>query len=285
METVARAPVDTQAGPPIQHVTSRDRTWLRSGWPAFDEFDLVRPGRVLLADIGADAGQRLLARLLADAVAKRGEAVVLDGGNWSDVYRLGDEAEAMGHARLATLQGIRVARGFTAYQLQALVEDHLEEALTDITGLVVCACFPEMYLDEDLKPDEAIVLARRAMRTLRDTALARDVPVVVSNGTIAPGTKHRLRAAMEEEADVVVGLYPAPQGALRIRVPHLGTSVLAPAPGAQQRRLDDYSERMQENRGETGVFMRRAPDAQIRYLPKRAGEMKHMQKQRVKVIS
>lgn len=296
METVALAP-DVQPGPlddeapatlaPLPFVPDVPRPKLASGWAAFDELDLVRPGRVVLLDVGAEAGQRLVCRLLADAVAKAGEAVVLDGGNWLDVYRLGDEAEAAGHPRAATLHGVRVARGFTAYQLQALVEDALPPLMRDAgdaVGLVVASMFPEMYLDEDLKPDEARVLAKRALGVLRDVAREHDVPVLVTNSTLAPGLRHRMRAALDQDADDVVGLFPAPQGALRIHAPALGMSVLAPAPGARQRRLDDYAGRL-DARGEDGAFQRHAIDARIRYLPRRVGEMEHMRRQKERVIA
>lgn len=249
-----------------------------SGWDAFDAMRLVQPGRALLVDAGTEAASRLLCRLLADAVARHGAALVMDGGNWTDVYRLAECAEEAGHARLATLQGVRVARGFTAYQLQSLIEDAMPRALAEERfGLVLVAGFPEMYLDDDLAPAEAEALAARALATCRRVADERDVPVVVSNSTLPPGARHRIRRVLEDGVHEAAGLFPARHGGLRLVA--RGQSVLMSAPRARQRRLGDFAA---ESRG-VGVFMRHAPDARIRYLPKRAGEMRHRQRQQAAV--
>lgn len=280
METAARPyPTPTTIPGPSPATRTSPHAPLRTGWPTIDELDLIRPGELTLVDIGSEPGQRVLCRLLANAVATRGEATILDGGNWTDVYRLGHEAEAMGHSRNETLRGVRVARGFTAYQLQSLIENALAPSITHSTGLILAPCFPEMYLDEDLKPDEARALSARALKILREAAIEHDVPVVVSNSTLAPGAKHRLRDVLEQGADEIVGLFPAPHGALRVSVPRRGMSVLAPAPGALQSTLEKFDASAVAT-GPPGVFMRTAPDAQIRYLPKRAGEMRHAQKQK-----
>lgn len=255
---------------------------LQSGWPAFDALRLVEPGRVLLADVGSETASRLLCRLLADAVAKRGEAIVMDGGNWLDVYRLGECAEEAGHPRLETLRGVRVARGFTAYQLQSLIEDAMPRAVAEggaAVGFVLVSCFPEMYLDEDLAPQEAAVLARRALDVCRRVAKESDVPVVVSNSTLPPGARHRIRKALDEGVDARVGLFPARGGALRIVTGE--RSLLAPSPRARQRVLGDFT----AAEGAVGSFMRHAPDARVRYLSKRAGELKHRQKQQNGVVA
>lgn len=271
--------METAARPLPAPATHRPHSTLRTGWPTLDELDVIRPGELTLIDIGSEPGQRVLCRLLADAVATRGEATVLDGGNWLDVYRLGHEAEAMGRSRNETLRGVRVARGFTAYQLQSLIENAFASSITECTGLVLASCFPEMYLDEDLKPDEARALSARAMKILREAAIEHDIPVLVSNSTLAPGAKHRLRDVLEQGADEIVGLFPAPRGALRISVPRRGMSVLAPAPGALQSTLEKFDATADAS-GPSGVFLRNAPDARIRYLPKRAGEMRHAQQQK-----
>ena len=235
---------------------------LRSGWPVFDELGLIEPGRVTLVDVGAEQGQRLLCRLLADAVATRGEAIVLDGGNWLDAYRLGDAAEAAGHSRARTLESVRVARGFTAYQLQSLAEDALPALVAErsaSTGLVLVAAFPEMYMDEDMRPDESRTLAKRALDVFHRVAMDHRVPVLVSNSTLAPRTRHQLRQTLEENVDAIVGLYPAPHEGLRIVVPSFA-SVLSPAPGARQKLLGEFA----SSGTPAGDFFRRSPDARIK---------------------
>lgn len=245
-----------------------------SGWRAFDDLRLVAAGRVLLADVGAAAGTRLLMGLLAGAVALDRDAVVVDGSNWLDVYRLGEAARERGLAKDRALESVRVARGFTAYQLQSIVEDGLPGILAEGgVGLVLAPGFPEMYLDEDLKRAEGVALATRALATLRALAREHAVPVVVSNSVLSPRARHPLRTALLAGADEHVGLFPAPGAALRVLVPRTGLSVVLPAPSARQRALSEFSEVAASERGPEGEFARHAPDARLKYAAKRAGEL------------
>lgn len=244
-----------------------------SGWPAFDEMGLVRPGRVLLLDVGSDEGHRLVMGLLAGATAGGREAVVVDGGNWLDAFRLGDAAERLGLARAGALDGVRVARGFTAYQLQSLVEDALPAILAQDdgrVGLVLASCLPDMYLDDDLKPGEARVLLARAMATLRRVAEERQVAVVVTNAVLAPRAGGALRQALVDGAHETVGLLPAPHGVLLWM---RSGAVLAPGPRARIRPLEAYG---------AGVGGARAPpadDPRLRAAPRHAGGMRFVVRQ------
>lgn len=253
---------------------------LASGWRAFDELRLVAPGRLLLADVATAAGTRLLMGLLAGAVALDRDAVVVDGSNWLDVFTLGEAARGMGVPKDRALEAVRVARGFTAYQLQSIVEDALPRILDEGgVGLVLAPGFPEMYLDEDLKRAEGTALATRAFATLRALAREHDVPVVVSNSVLSPRARHPLRAALVEGADDLVGLFPAPAGGLRVLVPRTGASLVAPAPRARQRALSDFAAMEAADRGPEGEFVRHAPDARLKYAAKRAGELQFKQRQ------
>lgn len=261
-----------------------------TGWATFDALQLVRPGRVLLVDAGCDAASRLLFSLLAGTVARGRDAIVIDGGNWLDVYRLGDAARLHGLKRDHVLASVRVARGFTAHQLQSLLEDALPQALSKGgLGLALASCLPEMYLDEDLAPSEARTLVARALRTLRDAARRHDIPVVVSNMTLSPRDRHRLRATLDEGVDASVALLPpggpratrrgasssAMAQALRVLPSGAGAPLLDPGPRARQRLLGDFAT---SEAGPSGAFYRRAIDARIKYAPKHAGELKFKQR-------
>lgn len=246
-----------------------------SGWPAFDEMGLVRPGRVLLLDMGSEEGHRLVMGLLAGATAGGREAVVVDGGNWLDAYRLGESAERLGLARAEALDGVRVARGFTAYQLQSLVEDALPRILAEgdgRVGLVLASCLPDMYLDDDLKRGEARVLLARAMATLRRVAEEHQVAVVVTNAVLAPSSREALRRELVEGAHDAVGLLPAPHGAVLLWM--RSGAILAPGPRARIRPLEAYGAVITGARASTAGIRPPSYDPRLRHMPKRAGEMR-----------
>lgn len=244
-----------------------------SRWSAFDALDLVRPGRVLLLDVAAPQGHRLAMDLLAGALATHRPAFVVDGANWLDVYRLGEAAERHGVSRADALGNVRVARGFTAYQLQSLVEDALPRRLAEEdAGLVLAPGLPDLYQDQDLQRDEGRVLLERSLAALRAEAEARAVPVVVTNTTLPPHRKGLMRRALEAGVHARVALLPAPHDGLRLLLPD-GRPVLAPRPGTRQRLLEEYGAEADATRGERGTYHVLVPvDPRVRYSASRAGE-------------
>jgi hypothetical protein len=246
-----------------------------SRWSAFDALDLVQPGRVLLLDVAAPQGHRLAMDLLAGALAARRSAFVVDGANWLDVYRLGEAAERHGLSRADALGHVRVARGFTAYQLQSLVEDALPRLLAEgPAGLVLVPGLPDLYQDEDLQRDEGRVLLGRALDALRAQATEHAVPVVVTNTTLPPHRPTLLRRALEEGVDARVALLPAPHDGLRLLLPG-ARPLLAPRPGTRQRSLDEYGAEADALGGPRGAYRVLVPvDPRVRYAPSRAGEQR-----------
>lgn len=124
-----------------------------SGSPAcglqdLDTAAVLRPGALTLVDVSGPASDVLYA-WMADAGVLGRLALVADGANFLDVYRLATAARRRAAARLPdatrselaayeeiVLERVRVARGFTAHQIQAIVEDGLVEAagLSDASG-------------------------------------------------------------------------------------------------------------------------------------------------------
>lgn len=261
-----------QAGLVAPGIEDPDGGAFRSGWAAFDGLRLVRPGRLLLLDLGAPQGHRLTLDALAGALATGRQAVVVDGSNWLDVYRLGEAAQRHGLSRAAALGQVRVARGFTAHQLQSLVEDALPRLLAEEgAGLVLAPGLPDLYQDEDLDASEARVLLARALATLRAQAQAHATPVLVTNSTLSPHRRTLLRRVLEEGADACLALLPAPHGGLRLKLPDRAP-LLAPSPSSRQRTLDDYGAQAPAL-GDPAAYHVLVPlHPGLRYAAKRAGE-------------
>lgn len=138
---------------------------------------------------------------------KHGWAVAVDGGNSLDPYLLAKHARRAGVAPRRALQGMRIARAFTAYQLSALLEETLPDEVHDRTpALVLVSCLPEMYMDEDVPWVEANALVERAMALLRGIAREHGCAVLATNaGPAKLASRPRLRTLVYT-ADRVVRL-------------------------------------------------------------------------------
>lgn len=86
-------------------------------------------------------------------------------------------------ARLApsrrTLERVRVARAFTAFQHYGLLED-LPGAVGDDAALVVAPAVDWFYANDDLREAEGEAMLAAALERLRGVAADRDVPVLLS---------------------------------------------------------------------------------------------------------
>jgi hypothetical protein len=101
--------------------------------------------------------------------------------------------DAKGHAttrplaRIApsrrTLDRIRLARGFTAHQHYAIVDD-LPDAIDEETALLVLPAFDAMYREDDLHGSEGRDLFLRALAIVARIARERDVPVLATRVAI-----------------------------------------------------------------------------------------------------
>lgn len=241
-------PMPAQADPSLDLI--------QSGWSDFDAMRPLRPGCLTLLDAPGDSD--LVDRLYADAAVQGRVVLVADGANSVDAYRLATAGRRRALARLGpdaprrelaayeelTLDRVRVARGFTVHQLQAIVEDELpreaERAAEEgfAVGLVAAPGLLSMSLDVDVQRDEARVLAERAVRSLRALAKRLDAPVLVTGGILLPGTVHPLRALLESQADEVVTVRER-VGATVLDFPRRGARFVVPA--GSQRRIDEFA--------------------------------------------
>lgn len=232
--------------------TTRPLPSLLAGWPDFDAMAPLLPGRVTLLDHADGLGLDLALALMADAAVQGFAVHVADGANCLDVHRLAQAGRRRAQARLPdasrrdlaayeelVLERVRVARGFTAHQLQSIVEEGLARDAGETTGLLVAPGLLDMHLDEDVARKEAHVLAQRALGALRRLARKLDVPALVVNRALPPGRPHPLRAVLDEGVDEHVVVW-RDAGAVRLDFPRRGARFLAPPPGL--RRLEDFGE-------------------------------------------
>ncbi|HWG91954.1 MAG TPA: hypothetical protein VNZ52_13975 [Candidatus Thermoplasmatota archaeon] len=117
---------------------------------------------------------------MAEAVAQGASPVWVDGGRGPDCHRLVTACERAGLRATEGLSRLRLARGFTAHQLQALLEAHLPREVSPGTGLVVAANLPDLYAGEDVTPAEGRILLARALSALQALARRHGASVVAT---------------------------------------------------------------------------------------------------------
>jgi hypothetical protein len=225
---------------------------LTSGHPDLDALQPVRPGRVTLLSGDADGA---LYNYIASAT-RSGTVLAIDGGNHLDAYAIVEAGSRLGMASDEALTRVYVARAFTPYQMEALVERVLPQWLlhgpppsaprADSLSLVVINDLAEQYLDEDTPQREGDKLHKRALRKIREYASTYrlNVPLILSTTRSARDERaHAFARLQRDHADDAVILAPArPNGPRRILVPTRGATLLSWPAWNPQRAIDDWLE-------------------------------------------
>lgn len=146
---------------------------------------------------GLDAGVTLLRRPSGDSRALyRLVASHLDGGHalWVDA-RNRARTDRLRTADRGSLDGLRVARAFTAFQHHTLVDRAVDRVSGD-TDLVVAPCTAALYRDDDVRDRVSEGLLADALGSLADAAATHDVPVLLTAAGDSP-----LEARVADAAD------------------------------------------------------------------------------------
>ena len=105
------------------------------------------------------------------------------------------------------VDGIRVARAFTAYQHHSLVRSLVDRA-SSTTDLVVVPCTASLYQDDDVPDHVASGLLSASLALLSELAHTYDLPVVVTT----PATDSGLHGHVVDAADRTVDARQTSQG-------------------------------------------------------------------------
>lgn len=195
---------------------------VRSGWDAFDDLRLPRPGKLLLFDVHPDAeplAERFLLGLLAGGLAAHPAAratLVPATGRPVDVWRLRQAAAAL-HLPRAALARLHVARPPPPHALPALPHE----------GVLLVDRLPEACL---ARRADALHALDDALARLREHARGNRATVLLPTSVLSGRSTKPLRARLLGAADEAIGLHPTPEGVLRVRVPGRGLELRAAPP-------------------------------------------------------
>jgi hypothetical protein len=138
--------------------------------PALSNLELPLASHLVVV-AAPQAGGRLMLELAA-RLALHGRLQVLDGGNQFNAYPVARLIRRHTPDLTAALENIRLARGFTCYQMAALLAE-CPQGTVPILALDLLSTF----YDENVRLDEARRLLGTCIRQLQ--RLSRTAPVVV----------------------------------------------------------------------------------------------------------
>lgn len=82
--------------------------------------------------------------------------IFIDGGNTFRLYQVSRLARLHDLKPRQVLRQILISRAFTAHQMTEIILEKLGETISDYnTRIVILSDFEELYLDKDVRPDEA----------------------------------------------------------------------------------------------------------------------------------
>lgn len=202
-------------------------------------------GKVTLIDSGSDFVFRLTTLLCVRAVMEGEGVVFVDGGNSVDPHGMVSLGKRVGLTREEILPKVHVARAFTCHQMTTLILGMMDRKMDETgAGLLVLACLPEMYLDEDVDIGEAHQLFQRSMRAIRRTVAEREVIGLVTNAGLAKLYRRRsIRRQLYEGANHVVRMAHGREGVLITRADTGESEWYRPVP-PNQATLDDYEHKV-----------------------------------------
>lgn len=158
----------------------------------------LQPGLTLLETPSA-RDTALHAVVVEALVETAGETLWIDARNTASTYVLNGAA-----ATERTLDALRIARAFTAYQHYALVTDVVGRASAR-TDLVVVPCVAALYRDEDLPDYRRSQLLESALVLLDELGQALSIPVLVTDpAPDDPGATDELGELVETHVDQVI---------------------------------------------------------------------------------
>ena len=110
------------------------------------------------------------------------DTLYLDGGMCADPYKIAKYARIMELDQKETLEHVHICRAFTLYQLSTLIFDMLEPAIKRYAPrTLIIGKMPVLYLDSDVKMNEAKTLMINNLEKIRELTHNYDLVTIFTN--------------------------------------------------------------------------------------------------------
>jgi hypothetical protein len=175
---------ETNSDRPFQQLgMDQQARLLTTGIPRIDAFlGGFKPSTITLADTNHPFAFEMLSMLCVNAVKAFDENVVyVDGGISIDPYAIASLSKRSGLRADTVLSKIKVARAFTAYQLDSIISDRLEAALSQYEpSLLIVSCITDLLMDRNVREKEAITILRRSLALIEKSAIEHKLITIVT---------------------------------------------------------------------------------------------------------
>jgi hypothetical protein len=127
---------------------------------------------------GTDLTYSLLDRLVVNAARKGRAAYYVDGGNRADPFAMARVLRMQRTDARGTLNRVMIARAFTAYQMDTLINVNLTE-VGEVPSLLIVSSLDRLFSDPEVDPEAAKGMLENCMRSL-DSMAASGACVVIA---------------------------------------------------------------------------------------------------------
>lgn len=148
---------------------------LKTSLPRLDSFLSFQSG-ITLIDCSSPFLFDFLAFLCVRSILEFDDNVIfVDGGNSINPYTIASLSKRNDLSKDYVLSKIKVCRAFTAYQLSTIL-DNLGEAVEEYNpSSLIVSCISDLFLDKDIKRNEAKILLRRGLWNIKSLTRKYDL--------------------------------------------------------------------------------------------------------------
>ncbi len=152
---------------------------LSTGFTIFDDlFGPFTRGDIHLLVGRTDLTYSLMDRLIVNAAGKGDAAYYIDGGHRADPFAMARVLRMQRADPRGTLQRVMIARAFTAYQMDSLINGSLIE-LSEAPPLLMISALDRLFSDPEVETEAAKGMMKNCLETL-DKMAARGSCVVIA---------------------------------------------------------------------------------------------------------
>jgi predicted ATP-dependent serine protease len=198
-------------GIPLHHIKEeqQDRR-VDTGIPQIDSFlEGFNSSTLTLIESNHSFSFEILSILCVRAVKLYGDGVVyVDGGNSIEPYTIASLSMRAGLKADDVLSKIMAARAFTAYQLDSIISDRLEEVVRrENPVLLIISCITDLLTDRSIRKKEAVTILRRSLSHIKKISHEHNLITIITK-KVHPSTARALSLddLLYEEAQEIIQL-------------------------------------------------------------------------------